>query len=102
MDIFTKGALWDYWKLGSDEIKPNDEGSSDLEEADHDDEQEIALEDNELKEEALRNKDIMKGLIDDDNNDESRYKLRKRWNVYDDTNYDDEYEINHEVDGRVV
>ncbi|GKC20699.1 hypothetical protein Tco_1022849, partial [Tanacetum coccineum] len=33
MDIFTKGALWDYWKLGSDEIEPTD-----LEETDHDDE----------------------------------------------------------------
>ncbi|GJZ94098.1 hypothetical protein Tco_0666301 [Tanacetum coccineum] len=22
MDIFTKGALWDYWKLGSDEFEP--------------------------------------------------------------------------------
>nr|GEU62262.1 hypothetical protein [Tanacetum cinerariifolium] len=22
MDIFTKGAFWDYWKTGSDEIKP--------------------------------------------------------------------------------
>ncbi|GJZ30394.1 hypothetical protein Tco_0575441 [Tanacetum coccineum] len=37
MDIFTKGALWDYWKLGSDEIK-----QTDLEETDHDDEQEIS------------------------------------------------------------
>ncbi|GKD60693.1 hypothetical protein Tco_1298202 [Tanacetum coccineum] len=36
LDIFTKGALWDYWKLGSDEIEPTD-----LEEIDHDDEQEI-------------------------------------------------------------
>ncbi|GJZ29892.1 hypothetical protein Tco_0574939 [Tanacetum coccineum] len=25
MDIFTKGALWDYWKLGSDEIEPKNE-----------------------------------------------------------------------------
>ncbi|GKF86001.1 hypothetical protein Tco_0253828 [Tanacetum coccineum] len=36
IDIFTKGALWDYWKLGSDKIEPTD-----LEETDHDDEQEI-------------------------------------------------------------
>ncbi|GJZ27511.1 hypothetical protein Tco_0571764 [Tanacetum coccineum] len=36
MDIFTKGALWDYWKLGSGKIKPTY-----LEETDHDDEQEI-------------------------------------------------------------
>ncbi|GJZ59627.1 hypothetical protein Tco_0615443 [Tanacetum coccineum] len=25
MDIFTKGAFWDHWKLGSDEIEPTDE-----------------------------------------------------------------------------
>ncbi|GKE59525.1 hypothetical protein Tco_1498710 [Tanacetum coccineum] len=41
MDIFTKGALWDYWKIGSDEIEPTDEGSSDLEDTNSDDEQEI-------------------------------------------------------------
>ncbi|GJT18077.1 hypothetical protein Tco_0876783 [Tanacetum coccineum] len=41
MDIFTKGALWDYWKLGSDEIKPKNDETSDIEETDHDDEQEI-------------------------------------------------------------
>ncbi|GKG25868.1 hypothetical protein Tco_0399014, partial [Tanacetum coccineum] len=41
MDIFTKGALWDYWKLGSDEIEPANEEISDLEETNHDDEQEI-------------------------------------------------------------
>ncbi|GJV20128.1 hypothetical protein Tco_1369148 [Tanacetum coccineum] len=41
MDIFTKGALWDYWKLRSDEIGPTTEEPSDLEETDHDDEQEI-------------------------------------------------------------
>ncbi|GKD90774.1 hypothetical protein Tco_1366281 [Tanacetum coccineum] len=32
MDIFTKGALWDYWKIGSEEIKVSDNESSDLEE----------------------------------------------------------------------
>ncbi|GKA05997.1 hypothetical protein Tco_0685117, partial [Tanacetum coccineum] len=41
MDIFTKGALWDYWKLGSDEIEPTNDETSDLEETDHNDEQEI-------------------------------------------------------------
>ncbi|GJY53140.1 hypothetical protein Tco_0444804 [Tanacetum coccineum] len=46
-----------------------------------------ALDDCELKEEALRNKAIMNGVI---NNDES-------WNIY--TNYDDAYEINHEDNG---
>ncbi|GJS85693.1 hypothetical protein Tco_0752234 [Tanacetum coccineum] len=32
MDIFTKGALWDYWKMGGDEIEVSDDESSDLEE----------------------------------------------------------------------
>ncbi|GJZ75956.1 hypothetical protein Tco_0640421 [Tanacetum coccineum] len=32
MDIFTKGALWDYWKIGSNEIEPKDDESYDLEE----------------------------------------------------------------------
>nr|GEZ23997.1 hypothetical protein [Tanacetum cinerariifolium] len=41
MDIFTKGSLWDYWKLGSAQIKPNNDETSDLEEIDHDDEQDI-------------------------------------------------------------
>ncbi|GJS52850.1 hypothetical protein Tco_0626212 [Tanacetum coccineum] len=41
MDIFTKGALWDYWKLGSDKSKPTNYETSDLEETNHDDEQEI-------------------------------------------------------------
>ncbi|GKA83715.1 hypothetical protein Tco_0805310 [Tanacetum coccineum] len=55
-----------------------------------------ALEDSELKDEALRNKGIMKGFIDDD---ESHIlnKIR-RWNIY--TNYDDAYEINHEDNDR--
>ncbi|GJZ45299.1 hypothetical protein Tco_0592895 [Tanacetum coccineum] len=41
MDIFTKGALWDYWKLGNDKIEPTNEETSDLEETNHGDEQEI-------------------------------------------------------------
>ncbi|GKF10022.1 hypothetical protein Tco_0044246 [Tanacetum coccineum] len=32
MDIFTKEALWDYWKIGGDEIEVSDGESSDLEE----------------------------------------------------------------------
>ncbi|GKE27241.1 hypothetical protein Tco_1442625, partial [Tanacetum coccineum] len=36
-----KGALWDYWKLGSDKIEPTNDETSDLEETDHDDEQDI-------------------------------------------------------------
>ncbi|GJU78318.1 hypothetical protein Tco_1275388 [Tanacetum coccineum] len=31
-DIFTKGALWDYWKIGGDEIEVSNNESSDLEE----------------------------------------------------------------------
>ncbi|GJU65550.1 hypothetical protein Tco_1247385, partial [Tanacetum coccineum] len=53
-----------------------------------------ALEDSILKEEALMNKDIIEGLIDDNNDVELRYKRRKRWNAY--TNYDDVYKINHD------
>ncbi|GKC82452.1 hypothetical protein Tco_1138169 [Tanacetum coccineum] len=46
------------------------------------------LEDSELKDEALRNKAIMEGFDDDD--DESCYEQMRRWNIY--TNYDDAYE----------
>ncbi|GKD32849.1 hypothetical protein Tco_1248358 [Tanacetum coccineum] len=56
-----------------------------------------ALEDGELKDEALRNKAIMEGFIKEDN-DESYYEQEKRWNTY--TNYDDAYEINHEDNER--
>ncbi|GJR29145.1 hypothetical protein Tco_1105377 [Tanacetum coccineum] len=56
-----------------------------------------ALEDSELKDEALRNKAIMDGFIKDDD-DESRYEQMRRWNIY--TNYDDAYEINHEDNER--
>ncbi|GJS29666.1 hypothetical protein Tco_0490286 [Tanacetum coccineum] len=52
-----------------------------------------ALEDSKLKEEALRNKAIMDGFVNDDD-DESRCELKRRWNIY--TNYGDAYEINHE------
>ncbi|GJU65391.1 hypothetical protein Tco_1247226 [Tanacetum coccineum] len=41
MDIFTKGTLWDYWKLESDKIEPTNDEASDLEETNHDDEKEI-------------------------------------------------------------
>ncbi|GJU84815.1 hypothetical protein Tco_1292361 [Tanacetum coccineum] len=51
------------------------------------------LEDSELKDEALRNKAIMEGFINE-GDDESRYEQERRWNIY--TNYDDAYEINHE------
>ncbi|GJX73524.1 hypothetical protein Tco_0312119 [Tanacetum coccineum] len=52
-----------------------------------------ALEESELKDEALRNKAIMEGFINE-GDDESRYEQERRWNIY--TNYDDAYEINHE------
>ncbi|GJQ95799.1 VIER F-box protein 2 [Tanacetum coccineum] len=55
-----------------------------------------ALEDSKLKDKSLRNKAIMEGFIDDD--DESRYEQMRRWNIY--TNYDDAYEINHEDNKR--
>nr|GEU88143.1 hypothetical protein [Tanacetum cinerariifolium] len=42
MYIFTKRALWDYWKLGSDEIEPTNDEPFDFKETDHDDEQEIS------------------------------------------------------------
>ncbi|GJV88941.1 hypothetical protein Tco_1532879 [Tanacetum coccineum] len=129
MDIFTKGALWDYWKLGSDEIEPTNDEASDLEETDYDDEQEISeifrietnlfdyetplytknhgltleyglnplqlcIVDSELKEEALRNKAIMEGLINED--DESCNNGWKRWDSYEIADHDQEereYEI---------
>ncbi|GKB69760.1 hypothetical protein Tco_0931172 [Tanacetum coccineum] len=50
-----------------------------------------ALEDSELNDEALRNKAIIDGFINGD--DELRYEQEIRWNIY--TNYDDAYEINH-------
>ncbi|GKC74687.1 hypothetical protein Tco_1120570 [Tanacetum coccineum] len=53
-----------------------------------------ALDDCELKEEALRNKAIMDGVI---NNDESCCELKRKWNIY--TNYNDAYEVNHEDNG---
>ncbi|GJV68029.1 hypothetical protein Tco_1483538 [Tanacetum coccineum] len=55
------------------------------------------LEDGELKDEALRNKAIMKGLINE-GDDESRFEQERRWNIY--TNFDDAYEINHKDNKR--
>ncbi|GKB84772.1 hypothetical protein Tco_1048013 [Tanacetum coccineum] len=51
-----------------------------------------ALEDSELKDDALRNKAIMEGFIKEDD-DESRYEQIRRWNK--NANYDDAYETNH-------
>ncbi|GJV11753.1 hypothetical protein Tco_1353294 [Tanacetum coccineum] len=171
IDIFTKGALWDYWKLGSVKIEPTNEETYDLEETDHDDEKEngeiFRIETNlfdyetllyekfkefnyilkidpdlltkdidgfktyeeykddciykwnenyhgytknhgltleyglnqlhELKDKALRNKAIMEGLIDED--DESSNNDWRRWDGYEITYHDQEereYENGHE------
>ncbi|GJS37654.1 zinc finger, CCHC-type containing protein [Tanacetum coccineum] len=56
-----------------------------------------ALEDSKLKDWALQNKASMEGLISDDD-DESCYEQRIRWNVF--TKYDDTYEINDDGNGR--
>nr|GEW18695.1 hypothetical protein [Tanacetum cinerariifolium] len=156
MDIFTKGALWDYWKMGSDEIEVSDNESSNLEEYLSNKQETVkifkietdvfdyetplclafkefnyllkvdpdlltkdimgwsedgycnegnlpgayhignslryqdlewyeALEDNELKDEALRNKAIMEGLISDD---ESINDCWKRWRSHEITYHD--------------
>ncbi|GKC56331.1 hypothetical protein Tco_1083929, partial [Tanacetum coccineum] len=101
MDIFTKGALWDYWKLRSDEIEPTNERTSNLEETNHDDEQEIdALKDIKLKEEALKNKAIMEGIINKD--EESSNEGWRRWDDFDNTNHDNksENEMEHEDEER--
>ncbi|GJY34422.1 hypothetical protein Tco_0418891 [Tanacetum coccineum] len=56
-----------------------------------------ALEDSELKDEALRNKAIMEGFIKDDD-DESNYEQMRRWDIY--TNYDDTFKTNHDDNER--
>ncbi|GJZ15991.1 hypothetical protein Tco_0551668 [Tanacetum coccineum] len=56
-----------------------------------------ALEDSELKDEALRNKAIMEGFIKDDD-DESSYEQMRRWDIY--TNYDDTYKTNQDDNER--
>ncbi|GJW62096.1 C2 calcium/lipid-binding domain-containing protein CaLB [Tanacetum coccineum] len=133
MDIFTKGALWDYWKMGGDEIEVSDDESSDLEDYWSDKEEETAkifkietdvfyyetplclafnefnyllkaLEDGDLKDEALRNKAIMKGLISDD---VSYNECWRRWKIhvinyhdYDEGEYENEtHEEGHELRG---
>ncbi|GJQ97248.1 hypothetical protein Tco_0008387 [Tanacetum coccineum] len=60
--------------LGDDEVKLTDEESSDdIDEVAEDYEWYEALEESELKYEALRNKDIMEGFIKEDD-DESHYE----------------------------
>ncbi|GJU54280.1 hypothetical protein Tco_1227994 [Tanacetum coccineum] len=56
-----------------------------------------ALEDSELKDEALRNKAIIEGFIKDDD-DESSYEQMRRWDIH--TNYDDTYKTNHDDNER--
>ncbi|GJT17552.1 hypothetical protein Tco_0876258 [Tanacetum coccineum] len=119
MDHYTMKALWIYWIKGDDEVELTDEESDDEDEIievfridtnifDYetplcsafnefnyllkDYEWYEAMKDSELIDEALRNKSIMEGLINEDD-DESRYEQKRQWNMY--TNYDDDYEINH-------
>ncbi|GJQ94414.1 hypothetical protein Tco_0005553 [Tanacetum coccineum] len=90
MDHYTMKALWIYQIRGDDEVELTDEDSSDDEdEIAEDYEWYGALEDCELKNEALRNKAIMEGFINDDE-DELRSEQMKRWNIY--ANYDHERE----------
>ncbi|GJV24564.1 hypothetical protein Tco_1377259, partial [Tanacetum coccineum] len=56
-----------------------------------------ALEDSELKDEALRNKAIMEGFIKDDD-DESSYEQMRRRGIC--TNHDDTYKTNHDDNER--
>ncbi|GJX73895.1 hypothetical protein Tco_0312490 [Tanacetum coccineum] len=120
MDHYTMKALWIYWIRGNDEVELADEESSD--DKDEVAETYLlrtlrdsrpmkitrmirsmngtktyhgykALEDSELKDEALRNKAIMEGLIKEDD-DESCFEQMRRWNI--NANYDDAYEKNHE------
>ncbi|GJZ28132.1 hypothetical protein Tco_0572779 [Tanacetum coccineum] len=124
-DQYTMKALWIYWIRGDDEVELTDEESSDNKDEiaevfridtnifDYetpiclafnefnyllkDYEWYEALEDCKLKDLALRNKASMEGLISDDD-DESCYEQRIRWNVF--TKYDDTYEINDDGNGR--
>ncbi|GJS46763.1 hypothetical protein Tco_0596884 [Tanacetum coccineum] len=122
MDHYTMKALWIYWIRGDDEVELTDEEFSDNE----DEIAEVfridtnifdyetpiysafnefyyllkwykALEDSELKDEALRNKVIMEGFIKDDD-DESSYERMRRWDIY--TNYDDTFKTNHDDNER--
>ncbi|GJS04178.1 hypothetical protein Tco_0320686 [Tanacetum coccineum] len=123
MDIFTKGALWDYWKIGGDEIEVSDDESSDLENTGdgycnggnlpsayhignslhyQDLEWYEALEDSELKDEALRNKAIMEGLISDDKSGNDCWKIWKIHEIYyhdyDEREYENEtHKEGHEI-----
>ncbi|GJW64029.1 hypothetical protein Tco_0115913 [Tanacetum coccineum] len=123
MDHYTMKALWIYWIRGDDEVELTDEEFSDNEdeiaELDSIDDTIVgnlpgtfiienqlhyqdyewykALEDSELKDEALRNKAIIEGFIKDDD-DESSYEQMRRWDIH--TNYDDTYKTNHDDNER--
>nr|GEV85695.1 hypothetical protein [Tanacetum cinerariifolium] len=83
---------------GDDEVELTDKESSNS-----DDEDEgaqifrIDTNDNKLKEEALKNKAIVEGIIDED--DESSNEVWRRWDNFENTNHDHaerEYEMEHE------
>ncbi|GKE27141.1 hypothetical protein Tco_1442525 [Tanacetum coccineum] len=83
---------------GDDKVELTDEESSDdKDDVAEDYEWYETLEDSEIKDEALRNKAIMDGFINEDD-DESCYEQKRRWNIY--TNYNNAYEINHEDNER--
>nr|GEW93581.1 hypothetical protein [Tanacetum cinerariifolium] len=120
MDHYIMKAIWIYWARGDDEVELTDKESSD-------DEDEVAKifrietnvfdfetplwrafkefnyllqidpDDGKLKEKALKNKAIMDGMIDED--DESSNEGWKRWDNFDNTNRDNEKiknEMEHE------
>ncbi|GKE29553.1 hypothetical protein Tco_1444937, partial [Tanacetum coccineum] len=100
MDVFTKGALWDYWKMGGEEIKDGYCNGGKLPGSYHignslhykDLEWYEALEDSKLKDEALRNTAIIEGLISDDESCNDCWKRWKSHEIYY-YNYDNgEYE----------
>nr|GEV65920.1 hypothetical protein [Tanacetum cinerariifolium] len=142
LDMHGDGALWDYWKLRSDEVEPTNKKTLNLEETNQEFNYLLKIDskvlpndivgfktygeykddwiyewnknmswvhekpwmenrDSELKEEALRNKAIMKGLINEDV--ESNNEGWKSWDDFEITNGDHnecEYENEHKDDER--
>nr|GEU74218.1 retrovirus-related Pol polyprotein from transposon TNT 1-94 [Tanacetum cinerariifolium] len=108
MDWYTKNALWIYWKRGDDEVKLTDEESSDPNDENLIDENEVAkmfrIETNDLewyealmdgkpKDEASKNKSIIQGIIDKD--EESYNESWRKWEDYENT-IKDHKEIDYE------
>ncbi|GKC33766.1 hypothetical protein Tco_1046150 [Tanacetum coccineum] len=93
MDHYTMKALWIYWIRGDNKVELTDEESSDDEDDVAEDyEWYEALEDCELKDEALRNKATMEGFIKEDD-DESPTGVQYK-DIYDDQIFvqdDEEY-----------